>query len=105
MANPLWLPRMANPLWLPRIIGAGTGACPYENDDAVHMVGHDDKRVYIDARVTLRQFAPYCLDHLAGAVQDHFPTGYLAEHSLPVLRADGHEIRSGLSIIIRGKPD
>ena len=73
--NPLWLPWSAvNPLWSPWF-WAGRGACPYgfhicaaspyEDDDAVYVVGHDHEFVQRNPGVMLRQVAPDGFDHPA----------------------------------------
>ena len=116
--NPLWLPRWlpggagrGTPLWLPPRIGtgacirAGTGACPYgghteQHNDPVHMVRHHLKCINGHTRIGIRQLIPNHLHHPAGIVQPDLAVSDVPEHTAPILRADGNEIRPGRRVVV-----
>src|SRR5688500_8543989 len=78
---------------------AATGGRPYE-DNSVDVVGHDDKRVNVGARIKHRQFVPNTLNHLARTIQSHGPIDDLAEKARSGLHAEGDEIRPRPGIVI-----
>ena len=80
------------------------GACPYEDNDAVDVVGHHDKGIHIYTVVSW-QLAPHGLHHLSRFGQDHPPVDNAAEHAFAILRADRHEIRAGLRVVESRQPD
>ena len=78
---------------------AATGGRPYE-DNSVDVVGHDDKRVNVGARIKHRQFVPNLLDHQARIIQPHDPIDDLAEKARSALHAEGDGIRPRPGIVI-----
>jgi hypothetical protein len=53
------------------VIRAGTGTRPYvvgQYNNAVDMVGHNDKRINVNAGVEKGQFIPNGLNHLSSIV-------------------------------------
>jgi len=76
------------------------GACPYEDDDAVNVIGHNDECVGLNAGVKCWQFVPHVLNHLTCIVQSHLTIHHLAKQTRPILRADGDEIRTRLAVVV-----
>ena len=107
--NPPWLPdfrsRRGNPPWLPACNGAGTGACPYEDDDGVDVVGHGDECIDIHARIMERDGVPNRVHHATGIIQPHRLVHDLAQQANAVVHAEGDEIRAGLRIIEIPQPN
>lgn len=69
------------------------GICNYDN--AVNMVGHYDKRIQFDSRISIRQFVPRLARNLADFIQPHLCIHDLAKYTFPVLCANRDEIRAG----------
>jgi len=65
-------PGRGNPPWLPVFlwvrIRAGTGACPYDDNDAVDVIGHNNEFINLDTYIMTWNFVPHCLNHFAGFV-------------------------------------
>ncbi len=64
--------------WLPRT-RAATGGRPYQNDDAVDVVGHDGIPVDLYARIENRQFIPNRLHHPPRVAETRRPALDVAE--------------------------
>lgn len=73
---------------------------PYELDDAVDVIGHDDKFVQSDLVVDLSCFVPFLTHDVSRHIQHHHPIGDFPEQRHPAVRANGNEIQTGLGIII-----
>ncbi len=90
---------------------ATTGGCPYpgigggwevigqKHDDAVHVIGHDDKCVDFDTGIGPGQFIPNGLHHFARWRRVHFAIDDLAQQTRAVLGADGDDVASGRAVI------
>lgn len=71
--------------------------CPYigratdQADDAVHVVGHDDKRVRLGICEMIRDRLPTQAHDVTPRVQPHGAVRHLAEHAAPVECTDGDE--------------
>ena len=70
-----------------------------DNDDSVHVVGHNHKRIQINRGETTWQRLPFRQRHPTGVVQPHLAVHHLTEYMLAVLRAYGHKIRTDAGII------
>ena len=81
-------------------IRADTRVCPYEDDDAMNVIGHDDERVGLHARIKRRQFVPNFVHHFSRIVQPHFAAHYLSKQAGTVLGAKGNKIRPCLVVIV-----
>ena len=96
--------RRGRPLCLPDFLSkydrATTGGCPYNDNDAVNMIRHNNEFIYIYSRVMEWDFIPHGLIHVARIVQYHFPVHNVPEQTFPVLRTNGDEIGPGPGIII-----
>ena len=73
-----------NPLWLsvgesPRFIRDGTGAVPYNDDDAVDMIRHDLELVHLDTMIEFRQFIPGFYHHFSCRICHHLAINYFTE--------------------------
>jgi len=71
-----------------------------DDHDGGEMVGRDDVGIGNDVRVLVCQFRPPSFDHPSGVASLHFPVHYLAEHTFPPLRHDGHIVPAGLRVIV-----
>ena len=98
----LWLPVCSSLpvcLWFYGI-RAGTGACPYDCNDAVNVIGHGDEYIDIGTRIMGRDFIPNRLNHPPCIIQLYVTIHNCPEQALPLLRAKGDEIHPGLGIIV-----
>ncbi len=73
-----------NPLWLSvwegaRFMRDGTGAVPYNDDDAVDMIRHNLELVYLNVVIELRQFLPSIDHHLPRRICHHSAINYFTE--------------------------
>jgi hypothetical protein len=66
----------------------------------MQMIGHDDAFVQVNARETLRQSHPRCIDHASCVIQLHDIVGDFAEQAGAFVGNDGHKIRARLRVII-----
>jgi hypothetical protein len=76
-----------------------------ENEDAVHVVGHDDPGIQRHVWVLPVQPYPRLGCDLSPFVQLHLVVHYLAQQALPVLHADGDEIGPGRGVIVTRQTD
>ncbi len=77
--------------------------CPYgirNQNDAVDVIGHDDKCIQFCVQEMNRDFIPARLHDTAELVLAHFPRHHLAEQVFVVEGADGDEICTGLGVVI-----
>jgi hypothetical protein len=81
------------------------GAPDRNEDDTVKMIRHDHEFVDLDRCKFTVQFKPPSFNHPPGVIQSHLTRRYVAEQTRPILCADGHEIRSRLSVIVTHQPD
>jgi hypothetical protein len=68
--------------------------CPYEPDDAVNMVWHDDELVQLDACEALRQSQPFVLDYSLELI--------VFKQRLFLVRTDCYEVGSSARVVIAG---
>ena len=83
---------------------ADTRVRPYDCNDAVNVVRHKDIITQFDMRKLPFRLVPPTVDHFTCLVQNHLIVDDLAEKTLPILRANRHEITSGLRIIVSLQP-
>ena len=74
--------------------------CFGNDDDSVNVVGHYDKFRNIDPWIMGWNLMPHHLNHVSCRAWLHFPFYYLSKETFPILAANGHEIRSGLGVIV-----
>jgi hypothetical protein len=67
-----------------------------EQQDAVNVVGHDDKRIHRHMPEMPRNRVPAGRYNTAPSVAPHLALYYLAEQALVVAGADGDKVRSRL---------
>jgi len=77
-------------------IRADTRVCPYEDDDAMNVIGHDDERIGLHARIKRRQFVPNIVHHPSCIVQPYFAPHHPSKQAGTVLGANGNKIRPWL---------
>ncbi|HEX4796789.1 MAG TPA: hypothetical protein VH370_23555 [Humisphaera sp.] len=75
--------------------------CVPQNDDAVEMIGHDDKRIDVGERELLGDAAPGILKHASGIVQMHLAIMNLPEERSPLPDTNRYEIRAGGGVVVR----
>ena len=91
------LPRL--PVFRRVDIGVSVG----EDQDAVDVIWHDDKRVSLYCRVVVRQLGPHRCDHGASRVQRRAVFHYVAQETGFSERADGDEVRAGSGVVEFGQ--
>jgi hypothetical protein len=64
------------------------------------MIGHDHKFVGGDTRIKRRQVIPYRFNHSPRVIQSYVPVHHITQQTGATLRADRHEIRTSLRIIV-----
>lgn len=79
----------------PRAIGADA-IRPYELDDTVDVIGHDDKFVQYDMGTDTFCFAPFFICDNPRFIELHLTINNVSKQWHPIMRADGNKIQSGL---------
>jgi len=82
--------------------------CPYSagnHNDSVDVIGHDNERVKSDVGVMIRQVIPARLDSRAEGLKTDLAANDVAQDTLVVLDADGHEISTGLGVVVALQAD
>jgi hypothetical protein len=85
--------------------GACRLGCIGDNDDAVYVIGHDNKGIQFNKREMVRNVLPTTPGDFASLVQPHFFIDNLAEKAFPIAGANRHEIRPWLGIIMSLQAD
>ena len=70
-----------------------------DNENAMHMIRHDDPGVYFHLEEMGGDFLPHPMRHPPAIVQLHLSVHDFAEYTGSVSGADGHKIRPLLGII------
>ena len=65
---------------------------PYDVNDCVEMVGHDDRFIQFDLRVSRREGIPHVPHKFAAWIQYHCPAGNLSKHGFTAMGDNGDEI-------------
>jgi hypothetical protein len=63
-----------------------------DNDNSMHVIGHDNKRIQFNDREMVWDILPTTPGDFASIIQPHFSIRDLAEETRPIPRADRHEI-------------
>jgi hypothetical protein len=74
-------------------------------DDAMEMVGHDDKCAQFDVGSQFQCFQPFGMGNSAPFVQNHDTVFDISETAYPVVATKGDEIQASLPVIISLYPD
>src|SRR3712207_4549962 len=82
---------------------ADTLVCPYNDDDAMDVVRHNDIFVQLDGSKFGRDRLPPAGNHSSGVVQTHAITDDLAEQTLASLSTDRDKIGRRFRIVVSGK--
>ena len=99
----------ANPPWLPGIGHgykgrAATGGRPYtvwiQDDDAVNVIGHQNKRIDIDPCIMARQVMPRLCYHFSWSAGVHSTFNDIAEQTKPFPHAHCYKIGTSPTVII-----
>lgn len=69
---------------------------PYELDDAVDVIGHDDKFMQYDMGADMFRFAPFFIRDDSQFIQLHFTINNFPKQRHPVMGANGNEIQTRL---------
>ena len=69
-------------------------------DDAMDMIGHNDKSPQLNIGEAMSQPSPFLLDKLPGAIQPHLAIHNLSKQTLAPVREHGDKIHARLSIIV-----
>ncbi len=84
----------------------GCGALAFRDvKDSVNVIGHDHERVQLDAGEMAGNVIPARLNQFATFVQPYLTAGHLPEQAFPTVRADRHEIRAGLRVVVPFQPN
>ena len=87
----------------------GFGTRPYQiihnQDNPVHVVGHDHKRIQFKVRVMVGQIVPCPDNDLPKWIHPHLALHHLAKQTFATLRANGDKIRPRLTIIVTFQPN
>jgi hypothetical protein len=99
-----------NTLWLPfhcfGIIGLGDHeGRPYDFQNGVKMIGHDDVFVQSNIRETFGQFQPFVFHHTTGIIMDHCAMDNITKQTLTMADTNGNEIQTFLRVIISFQTD
>lgn len=77
-----------------------------DNDDSVDMIGHNDKRIGVDAWEFSRDLTPPIGNHTtASRPRQGVIVGDAAEQTRPALRAHRHEIDPRLTVVVPAQPN
>jgi hypothetical protein len=64
------------------------------------VVGHNHERVEIDVGKRFQQFVPPLDHHSTSIALEHVTVDDLAKQACPILDTGGHEVKSGLPVIV-----
>ena len=73
--------------------------------DSMKVIWHDDEGLQFSQREMARDILPTTLGDFARVIQPHFSIHDFAEQAFPSPRADRHEIRAGLGIVMSLQAD
>src|SRR5437762_1170374 len=76
-----------------------------DDDNAVHVVGHDGEGIQGNGREMLRNPTPAFLRNASGRTEAHASRDHLSEHVATLLETNGHVVGSGARVIIPTEPD
>ena len=82
------------------VLRADTQVRPYDDNDAVHVIRHENVSIQFDLGKFFLCLVPPTGHHPSRLIQNHLVFDDVAEKTLPVLRANRHEITSGLRVIV-----
>jgi len=77
----------------------------HNQDNPVHVVGHDHKRIQFNVRVMVGQIVPCPDNDLPKWIHPHLALHHLAKQTFATLRANGDKIRPRLGIIVSLQTD
>jgi hypothetical protein len=69
------------------------------------MIRHDNERVKSDVGIMIRQVIPARLDSRAEGLKTDLAANDVAQDTLVVVDADGHEISTGLGVVVALQAD
>jgi len=74
-----------------------------DNNNPMHVVGHDDERIQLGMRVMHRQLIPAAAGDLTFDAQMYLTVDNPGQRALTPIRADSDEIRAGVGVIPCGQ--
>jgi len=73
---------------------------PYEDENPMHMIGHDHEPVQEKPREMRREISPAFVCHLAERGKGHPTIHDLTQHTLTAMSADRDEIHARLRVVV-----
>jgi hypothetical protein len=77
----------------------------HDHDHRVRVVRHYDERIQRDARAYDGRTFPFVGHDVAPRIQHHRAIDHMAEKAPSFMRADGHEVRTVLRVIVIAQAD
>ena len=78
----------------------GSETRPYDYNDCVDVVWHNDKFIQLEPGIMFNQTLPDIEYNTSCFIQIHFTVDHITEYRFPVLCHHGYKIRPGLRIIV-----